>query len=530
MSIEYLDKNGLNYLMNKIKPKDAEEDGTDISLITTGERYKWDSTYGQINDNGDTDSIPYVYRQTGGDSKAGNLEKLEEIVGGTVVWNQICNDSSVTVPNNRKYYMIKSGTASIGVSDGSAITGLTSGTDIVIDLTAMFGSTIADYIYSLEQAHAGDGVAFFRKLFPKDYYEYDAGTLKSVENLQSHDVVGFNQWDEEWEVGDYDRSGQKRVYNSRIRCKNLIPVLPNTTYYFMMGTTSGVAWCSYDGSGAFISSASRAVGQGGFTIPTPENCYFLAFGTWDAYGSTYNHDICINIFDPAKNGTYEPYQKRSYPLDSSLTLLGVPKLDAANKLYYDGDTYEADGTVTRRYGIVDLGTLTWAKFDRVAGTDWYFTTTDISPAIKLVSSTSDISNGVICPKYTPTSGANHYNNTTSYDKTMAVWVTNNLFSIVDLSYTDAAAFKAAMSGVYLVYELAIPITESAQPYQELQECDPAGTEEFVYNDDVSVEIPVGHTTKYISSISDKVDTLTDTVKEQENIGFYIDEDGDLCQR
>jgi len=41
------------------------------------------------------------------------------------------------------------------------------------DLTLMFGSTVADYIYSLEQANTGAGVAYFRNLFPKDYYPYD---------------------------------------------------------------------------------------------------------------------------------------------------------------------------------------------------------------------------------------------------------------------------------------------------------------------------------------------------------------------
>ena len=49
-----------------------------------------------------------------------------------------------------------------------------------IDLTQMLGSTIADYIYSLEQATAGAGVAYFRALFPDDYYPYNAGELLSV--------------------------------------------------------------------------------------------------------------------------------------------------------------------------------------------------------------------------------------------------------------------------------------------------------------------------------------------------------------
>ena len=48
-----------------------------------------------------------------------------------------------------------------------------------IDLTKMFGSTIADYIYSLEQSQAGAGVEWFKKLFPDDYYPYSEPTIIS---------------------------------------------------------------------------------------------------------------------------------------------------------------------------------------------------------------------------------------------------------------------------------------------------------------------------------------------------------------
>jgi hypothetical protein len=51
---------------------------------------------------------------------------------------------------------------------------------MLFDLTQMFGTTIADYIYSLEQATAGAGVAFFRNLFPNDYYPDNVGELISV--------------------------------------------------------------------------------------------------------------------------------------------------------------------------------------------------------------------------------------------------------------------------------------------------------------------------------------------------------------
>lgn len=67
------------------------------------------------------------------------------------------------------------------------ISRVTSGTDLTgikfksnfFDLTQMFGSTIADYIYSLEQSQAGAGVAWFKKLFPADYYPYCEPTIIS---------------------------------------------------------------------------------------------------------------------------------------------------------------------------------------------------------------------------------------------------------------------------------------------------------------------------------------------------------------
>ena len=75
----------------------------------------------------------------------------------------------------------------------------------LFDLTAMFGTIIADYIYSLEQATAGAGVAFFKSLFPKPYYEYNAGELKSVSGLVSHDMTGFNCGMKSGKVAQYPK-------------------------------------------------------------------------------------------------------------------------------------------------------------------------------------------------------------------------------------------------------------------------------------------------------------------------------------
>ena len=169
------------------------------------------------------DQTPYLFRTAGGSVDIGDREYINGIVGGTIAWNQLVANSgsvSVTVPSGHKYFSNIGDTKAIAISNGSAISA-TGGTDNIFDLTQMFGSTIADYIYSLEQANAGAGVAWFRKLFPKPYYAYNAGELKSVKGLVSHDMVGFNAWDEEWEV----------YGSSQIKSKNLIPLIPNTTYY-----------------------------------------------------------------------------------------------------------------------------------------------------------------------------------------------------------------------------------------------------------------------------------------------------------
>lgn len=67
----------------------------------------------------------------------------------------------------------------------------------VHDLTALFGATEADYIYSLEQATAGAGVAYFRNLFPKDYYAYNAGEETCVGAVNGepygHATISFGQ-------------------------------------------------------------------------------------------------------------------------------------------------------------------------------------------------------------------------------------------------------------------------------------------------------------------------------------------------
>lgn len=386
---------------------------------------------------------------------------------------------------------------------------------MVIDLTAMFGSTIADYIYSLEQANAGAGVAWFKKLFPKPYYAYNAGELMSVKGLVSHDMVGFNAWDEEWINGVVESDGSVGSSQNRVVSKNYIPVIAGQTYCMSWSDVAGLGrGAFYDGDknlvqyySDFPSTATLENGRRKGTFTVPSGASYLKFCTNGSYTGAYRNDICINLsWDGSEDGNYEPYQKWSYPLDSDLELRGVPKLDVSNNLYYDGDIYESDGTVTRKYGIVDLGTLTWNKNTTVGTNKVYFgTASEIVDAKK--SSGNSYPQPILCSKYI-TESWSHALDYDGYDKTIALGYKDHSSLVVydsACANMTAAEFKTAMSGVYLVYELATPTTESADPYTNPQIVDDFGTEEFVISNTVAVPIPVGHNTDYPIDLKAKVE-------------------------
>lgn len=477
-------------------------------------------------------SEPYGYRTTGGSADVGNRAYLDKIVGGTVAWNQqlkldtvknhngitasLNNDRSITINGtatsdayiqidsrysfklneNHKYlykgcasggssqrYFLGDGWSGMGRDYGSGtIFTATSGTfqpNIIVvkgntvsnltfkpslfDLTQMFGTTIADYIYSLEQSQAGAGVAWFKKLFPNDYYAYNAGELLSVEGLQSHDTVGFNAFD---------------IATNKAK-------LLGGYQYEIVGAYTSVSYEDVSGNVETLTITNR--------LFTPTNN-----GTLNVVGA--DSTTCVHlVWSGSRNGEYEPYVKHSYPLDSSLTLRGIPKLDASNNLYYDGDEYTSDGKVNRKYGIIDLGTIDWVQGGSNNKTSWVPISwrTNVKP----VQHVYDKAN-ILCNKYYTDTATNV--EIQANDKTISVnkksWV-----YIYDSAYVSATPqeFKAAMSGVYLVYELATPTTETAEPFHNIQIVDDFGTEELVSTGIV----PVGHKTRYPANLRDKLQHL-----------------------
>ncbi len=527
-----------------------------------------------LSDNTETDNAPYLYRP----SPSGKSYVDLSVVGGTVAWNQLADqssaltktwsaegayygtlgslDKSITTYENHVYFCGMYLTRQISDNNAVGINLLSSSSNLLInydngeangyksiivkcngnynssnvrysnysgkqgfsigdslsvdkiqliDLTQAFGSTIADYIYSLEQAEAGSGIAWLKSygFLTKNYYAYQSGKLESV-NVASRKVVGFNQWDEEWITGYY-RNGIFVYGTDSICCKNKIRVMPNTTYYLYKASSANFFYTFYDANGLFL-SLSGYDSQGRYqmvssgAISVPNDAYYMTFNMGSAYGSTYNNDICINISDASKNGTYEPYIKHTYPLDSSLTLRGILKKDANNNLYYDGDTYESDGSVTRRYGVVDLGTLNWTYSNNNGAWPNYLFFANLSTL-------KNNSKEVKCINYVTFDG----NISTSLFGDKCIGTSSNYIYVHDSSYTDAPTFKSAMSGVYLVYELATPTSETADSYENPQLV--GSTEEFVdagtsaSTPTRDVAIPAGQDSKYHTDLKAKLEEL-----------------------
>ena len=230
-----------------------------------------------------------------------------------------------------------------------------------IDLTQLFGSTIADYIYTLEQNNAGAGVAWFKKLFPKPYYAYDAGSLQSV-NASAHRTVGFNQ------SSSFSNSTSSTQYNNALYAE--ADLQPSTTY--CISFVGAVGHKIYRNENLFTNAKSVITADGTRQYIVLTTVSEISKSTasqyesgrgWRIFKNEYGNtvtpnfsDVCINLSKPTgtpKNGDYVPYEAHTYALDSSLTLRGIPKLDANNNLYYDGDTYESDGKVTRKYKYIN---------------------------------------------------------------------------------------------------------------------------------------------------------------------------------
>ena len=127
---------------------------------------------------------------------------------------------------------------------------------------------------------------------------------------------GVNLWDEVWEVGSYDASGQPVADNTILRSKNYITIPKNTTVYITAPWNGVFYW--YDANKAFISYTG--FNANGDTKTAPVNACYLHFRMASNYGTTYNNDISINY--PSTDSAYHPYNGDTVTISFGQTVYG----------------------------------------------------------------------------------------------------------------------------------------------------------------------------------------------------------------
>lgn len=292
----------------------------------------------------------------------------------------------------------------------------------LFDLTQMFGSTIADHIYSLEKTTAGAGVAWFKKLFPLDYYPYDEGTLLNV-NPAGIKTVGFNAYDKSTGKAELIGGNQYQITG---------------TYTSLSYSTGEVL--TPDSTGCFIPTKT---GELTVTGGGENTCVHL---TWSGY----------------RNGDYEDYWTRTR--DINIQPYFPDGLKRAGTVY---DEISKDKAI-KRIGVVDLGTFNWA-LSGYAENSFISTNMPVDHANPI---TNINTKGYVL---TESSFVN------MEDKTIRGTESDPRYIVIrDSDYTDATAFKEAMSGKMLYYELAEPVeTKIDPPLNLLYQVSDFGTEQFI---------------------------------------------------
>ena len=446
----------------------------------------------------------------------------------------------------------------------------------LFDLSVSFGTTVAEYLQSAETSQSGSGVAWIKKFLPRDYYapavapsflnvkvsgkksigfnQLDlthmtkliptglAGTSGYISNLTDNTYIGHYAASNYWSNTDdlvsttansITTNSQNKWYSVGLVKK----VLPSQTYYLNFpaysNSSTGVRplVASYDYDGFYIKSdplyTNNSTPTFIHTYSTPSNCQFIIIlfpQNIDSAGEYTVSDINLSLrWDGERDGDVEEYQERTYPI-GDIDLRGLIKLDnSTGEPYYDGDIYSHVGKATRRYRLLDLGTINYYRYGNTGHTfrcaiPHHVTKQAITalctqyvcmlpsgaPEVRL-----NIDKSFCALQGTGTAGVNVYFRDDSYTH-----------ETTDQSVETT--FKNHMSGIYILYESNDTTEEDTMPFAERQFSNNWGIEEYL--DNREVPMPVGHVTEYLLDLKAKLEAAPDS-PEQDGLYAMLRNDG-----
>ena len=276
--------------------------------------------------------------------------------------------------------------------------------------------------------------------------------------------------------------------------------------------TSGSSAVIYNQTQSEI-SLGKATGISGFAVGTVFNDVKIKIQIFDLtamFGSG-NEPSSVEEFEKIFPADYYPYNAgeiicagvesvavgdTAHPIPEAIKALpgyGWSAGTARNYVDYENKRY------VQCVSSVDLGTLSWRVGDSVS-----FETFQLKG--QKLTKNYDIAPNILCSKY-PAKTQNEL-----WGKTNVTGITTNAnvdgcVHVNDTSYTDATAFKQAMQGVILYYELANPIVtdiSSILPDDFLRnmEVEALGSVTFKKSNGDSYRIPVPSEEEYIVKLSE----------------------------
>lgn len=367
---------------------------------------------------------------------------------------------------------------------------------LIVDLTAAYGA-----------GNEPSTLSEFEASFPLPYYPYDLGSLLSV-NMKGIETVGFNLLDchdiFERTTSTYSNSlGQANTARFLATLKEL-KKLNQTMYWHITRSTTE------SGSSTPVGMIMLFNRNGNILKRIyPNNTFLLSNIDLDTvynavfYGSTTATvvftEACINIsWSGYRNGEYEPYQKYQRAIDTSQWF--------PNGMHAINDVHDSltENAAEHRIGSVDLGTL-----------NYYAASTDTAGTYRMRApfpAAKSVPNNQIGNLYCLIYDAETANKTYQRNEGVSVEL-NGEISIYDPNYNtqeSVAAFKEAMSGVTLLYELVTPTTEEIDPPLNLTyKVSDFGTERIMVDETAQApqSAPVPMSVVYAANASDTVRRL-----------------------
>lgn len=352
------------------------------------------------------------------------------------------------------------------------------------DLTLMFG---AGNEPTAEQ---------FERMFPANYYPYSEPTIISSQtdrvDVKSSNLIYPNM--PFIDRSGYTSSGVTYTYDENrvitingTRAENVSGSLG--LFYYSALDNGKYTLSVYDEYGNYASDVNinvNVIPPYTFVVADSNRNSIITIAA-SISGKKYNNTkYYIKLEKGAKSTPYNPHIMQQITTN-------FPVLNSAGSAY---DYIDIDnGKLHQRVGVVDLGTLDWVKDDRFAVTRWK------SPSVNGIvkHKTGDYCSFILCSKYEasniPITSSNKDKCIASYDKRIY---------ITDSAYTDATAFKEAMSGVMLYYELADEVITDIEIPTELTDWLPveAGGTVAFRNADESKQLPVPNAVRWVRKLDE----------------------------